>query len=183
MQVDRLGIPHVVLCTPKVFTDSRGWFFEAFNESAFGKYVSEGHHFVQDNHSRSAKGVVRGLHYQCSPHAQGKAVRVVRGAIFDVAVDIRRSSPTFGKWIGVELTEESHSYLWIPPGFAHGFMALTDGAEVLYKTTAPWAPECERAILWNDPQLAIAWPHAAHVIVADKDSNAPPLARARDLFP
>jgi dTDP-4-dehydrorhamnose 3,5-epimerase len=158
MQATRLAIPDVMLIEPKVFGDTRGFFFESFNQRAFNDATGTNHQFVQDNHSRSTQGVLRGLHFQVSPKAQGKLVRVVRGAVFDVAVDIRKSSPTFGKWVGMELSADNHRQLWVPPGFAHGFLVLSDTAEFLYKTTDYYAPEYERCIAWNDPVLAIAWP-------------------------
>ena len=157
MQATRLAIPDVVLIEPKVFGDARGFFFESFNQRAFNEATGTNHHFVQDNHSRSTKGVLRGLHYQIQ-QPQGKLVRVVQGAVFDVAVDIRKSSATFGQWVGVELSAENHRQLWVPPGFAHGFVVLSDTADFLYKTTDYYAPQYERCIAWNDPTLAIAWP-------------------------
>ena len=157
MQATRLAIPDVVLIEPKVFGDARGFFFESFNQRAFNEVPGTNHHFVQDNHSRSTKGVLRGLHYQIQ-QPQGKLVRVVQGAVFDVAVDIRKSSATFGQWVGVELSAENHRQLWVPPGFAHGFVVLSDTADFLYKTTDYYAPQYERCIAWNDPTLAIAWP-------------------------
>ena len=157
MQATRLAIPDVVLIEPKVFGDARGFFFESFNQRAFNEVTGTNHHFVQDNHSRSTKGVLRGLHYQIQ-QPQGKLVRVVQGAVFDVAVDIRKSSATFGQWVGVELSAENHRQLWVPPGFAHGFVVLSDTADFLYKTTDDYAPQYERCIAWNDPTLAIAWP-------------------------
>ena len=157
MQATRLAIPDVVLIEPKVFGDARGFFFESFNQRAFNEVTGTNHHFVQDNHSRSTKGVLRGLHYQIQ-QPQGKLVRVVQGAVFDVAVDIRKSSATFGQWVGVELSAENHRQLWVPPGFAHGFVVLSESADFLYKTTDYYAPEHERCIAWNDPTLAIAWP-------------------------
>ena len=157
MQATRLSIPDVVLLEPKVFGDARGFFFESFNQKAFNAATGTDHQFVQDNHSRSTKGVLRGLHYQ-SQQPQGKLVRVVQGAVFDVAVDIRRSSPTFGQWVGVELSADNHRQLWVPPGLAHGFLVLSDTADFLYKTTDYYAPEHERCIAWNDPALAIVWP-------------------------
>ncbi len=157
MKATRLTIPDVVLIEPKVFGDARGFFFESFNRRAFNEATGTRHQFVQDNHSRSSKGVLRGLHYQIQ-QPQGKLVRVVRGVVFDVAVDIRRSSPTFGQWVGVELSAENHRQLWVPPGFAHGFLVLSETADFLYKTTEYYAPEHERCIAWNDPALAIAWP-------------------------
>ena len=157
MQATRLAIPDVVLIEPKVFGDARGFFFESFNQRAFNEVTGTNHHVVQDNHSRSTKGVLRGLHYQIQ-QPQGKLVRVVQGAVFDVAVDIRKSSATFGQWVGVELSAENHRQLWVPPGFAHGFVVLSDTADFLYKTTDYYAPQYERCIAWNDPTLAIAWP-------------------------
>jgi dTDP-4-dehydrorhamnose 3,5-epimerase len=158
MKATRLAIPDVLLIEPKVFGDARGFFYESFNGKAFDEAV--GHHveFVQDNHSRSSKGVLRGLHYQLPPHAQGKLVRVTRGAVFDVAVDIRKSSPTFGQWVGQELSEENNKQLWIPPGFAHGFLVLSETADFLYKTTNYYAASHERSIAWNDAAVGIAWP-------------------------
>ena len=158
MQATRLAIPDVMLIEPKVFGDTRGFFFESFNQRAFNDATGTSHQFVQDNHSRSTQGVLRGLHFQVSPKAQGKLVRVVRGAVFDVAVDIRPGSPTAGQWVGVELTEDSHRQLWIPPGLAHGFLVLSESADFVYKTTDYYSPQHERSLAWNDPQLAIAWP-------------------------
>lgn len=158
MQFEKLAIPEVVLFTPKVFGDERGFFFESFNQNVFEQATGTAPAFVQDNHSKSVRGVLRGLHYQLPPHAQGKLVRVVQGAVFDVAVDIRKSSATFGQWVGVELSAENHRQLWVPPGFAHGFVVLSDTADFLYKTTDYYAPQYERCIAWNDPTLAIAWP-------------------------
>lgn len=157
MQATRLAIPDVMLIEPKVFGDARGFFFESFNQRAFNDATGTDHQFVQDNHSRSSRGVLRGLHYQIQ-RPQGKLVRVVRGAVFDVVVDIRKSSPTFAQWVGVELTEDDHKQLWIPPGLAHGFLVLSESADFLYKTTDYYSPQHERCILWDDPQLAIAWP-------------------------
>ena len=157
MQATRLAIPDVMLIEPKVFGDTRGFFFESFNQRAFNDATGTDHQFVQDNHSRSSKGVLRGLHYQIQ-QPQGKLVRVVRGAVFDVAVDIRQGSPTAGQWVGVELTEDSHRQLWIPPGLAHGFLVLSESADFVYKTTDYYSPQHERSLAWNDPQLAIAWP-------------------------
>ena len=169
MKATRLAIPDVVLIEPKVFGDARGFFFESFNQKAFNEATGTQHEFVQDNHSRSAKGVLRGLHYQVQ-QPQGKLVRVVRGAALDVAVDIRRDSPTFGKWVLVELTEANKKMLWIPEGFAHGFIALEDNTEFLYKPTDYYAKDCERCIMWNDPSLDIDWP-AQFPILSDKDSK------------
>ena len=169
MQAVRQSIPDVVLIEPKVFGDARGFFFESFNQKAFNEATGTQHEFVQDNHSRSAKGVLRGLHYQVQ-QPQGKLVRVVRGAVFDVAVDIRKGSPTFGQWVGEELSEDNHRQLWVPPGFAHGFVVLSDAAEFLYKTTDYYAPQFERCIMWNDPTLDIDWPTQLPIL-SDKDSK------------
>ena len=158
MQATRLAIPDVVLLEPKVFGDARGFFYESFNRQAFAQATGLDVDFVQDNHSRSARGVLRGLHYQLAPRAQGKLVRVARGAVFDVAVDIRRSSATFGKWVGVELSEDNHRQLWVPPGFAHGFMVLSDTADFLYKTTDYYSMPHERCIAWDDPSIGVVWP-------------------------
>jgi len=157
MKATPTAIPEVLIIEPKVFGDARGFFYESFNGKAFDQAVGRHVEFVQDNHSRSAKGVLRGLHYQIQ-QPQGKLVRVVRGAVFDVAVDIRKSSPTFGKWVGVELSEDNHRQLWVPEGFAHGFLVLSETAEFLYKTTDYYAPVHERGLRWNDPTLAIDWP-------------------------
>ena len=158
MQVTVTSIPEVLIIESKVFGDARGFFYESFNLEAFRKATGLARvEFVQDNHSRSAKGVLRGLHYQIR-QPQGKLVRVVRGAVFDVAVDIRKSSPTCGRWVGVELTEDNHRQLWVPPGFAHGFLVLSESADFLYKTTDYYAPAFERSIAWDDENLAIAWP-------------------------
>ena len=161
MKATPTAIPDVLIIEPKVFGDARGFFFESFNQRAFKQATVLEVNFVQDNHSRSAKGVLRGLHYQIE-QPQGKLVRVVRGAVFDVAVDLRKSSATFGKWVGAELTEENHRQLWVPPGFAHGFLTLSESADFLYKTTDYYAPEFERCIAWDDPALAIAWPLAGN---------------------
>ena len=157
MKATATAIDGVVVIEPKVFGDARGFFLESFNQQAFDDAIGQHVDFVQDNHSRSARGVLRGLHYQIQ-QPQGKLVRVVRGAVFDVAVDIRRSSSTFGQWVGVELSEDNHKQLWVPPGFAHGFLVLSDTADFLYKTTDYYAPAHERAIRWDDPKLAIQWP-------------------------
>ena len=179
MKVTSTAIPDVLVIAPKVFGDARGFFLESFNQTAFDDAI--GHHvdFVQDNHSRSAKGVLRGLHYQIQ-QPQGKLVRVVRGAVFDVVVDIRKSSPTFGQWAGVELTEDNHGQLWVPPGLAHGFLVLSKSADFLYKTTDYYAPAQERCILWNDETLAIDWPDVgAAPQLSAKDQAA---ARFNDVF-
>lgn len=177
MKVTRTAIPEVLIAQPKVFGDTRGFFYESFNQKAFNQTTGLNVSFVQDNHSRSDKGVLRGLHYQIH-QTQGKLVRVARGAVFDVAVDIRKSSPTFGQWVGVELTEENHCQLWVPPGFAHGFVVLSDSTDFLYKATDYYAPEFERCIAWNDPAIGIQWPIDAEPRVSAKDKAAPPLARA-----
>ena len=180
MQATRLAIPEVVLLAPKVFGDARGFFFESFNQKAFDEATGTRHDFVQDNHSRSSRGVLRGLHYQIQ-QPQGKLVRVVRGAVFDVAVDIRKSSPTFGQWVGAELSEDNQHQLWVPPGFAHGFVVLSDMAEFLYKTTDYYAPAHERCIAWNDPQLAIDWHFDGTPQLSTKDAQGVALAQA-ELF-
>lgn len=157
MRIEPTAIPDVLILEPRVFGDDRGFFMESFNQRHFDEAVGSHVEFCQDNHSRSSKGVLRGLHYQVR-QPQGKLVRVTRGRVFDVAVDIRRSSPTFGHWVGVELSELNHRQLWVPPGLAHGFLVLSDSADFLYKTTAFYAPEHERSIAWDDPQLNIQWP-------------------------
>ena len=157
MQVIPTSIPDVLIIEPKVFGDTRGFFMESFNAKAFDAAVGRHVEFVQDNHSRSTKGVLRGLHYQMQ-QPQGKLVRVARGAVFDVAVDIRKDSPTYGRWVGATLTEDNHRQLWVPPGLAHGFLVLSESADFLYKTTDYYSPEHERCIRWDDPQLAISWP-------------------------
>lgn len=176
MKVTPTAIPGVLVIEPKVFGDARGFFYESFNQQAFNEATGTNHQFVQDNHSRSAKGVLRGLHYQIQ-QPQGKLVRVARGAVFDVAVDIRKGSTAFGKWVGIELTEENHKQFWVPPGFAHGFLVLSESADFLYKTTDYYAPEFERCIAWNDPGIGIQWPLAQHGVASPqlsaKDSQAP----------
>lgn len=168
MKVTSTKLPGVLVIEPKVFGDARGFFYESFNSLAFDEAV--GHHvkFVQDNHSRSSQGVLRGLHYQIQ-QPQGKLVRVVHGAVFGVAVDIRRSSPSFGQWVGIELSGENHRMLWVPGGFAHGFLVLSESADFLYKTTDYYAPRHERCIAWNDPTLAIAWPDCPGLTLSAKD--------------
>lgn len=172
------AIPDVLVLEPRVFGDARGFFFESYNQRDFEQATGlQGVTFVQDNHSRSARGVLRGLHYQIqSP--QGKLVRVVQGEVFDVAVDLRRSSPTFGRWVAEVLSADNKKQMWIPPGFAHGFLVLSESAEFLYKTTDYWYPEHERSVLWNDPELAIAWPLADTPLLAAKDARASVLAHA-----
>jgi dTDP-4-dehydrorhamnose 3,5-epimerase len=182
MKFTQTSIPDVVLIKPSVFEDERGWFMESFNEQRFHAGLQKfglpvPRPFVQDNHSCSKKGVLRGLHFQRVPHAQGKLVRVVNGATFDVVVDIRQGSPTFGKWVGQTLNTENKHMLWIPEGFAHGFLALEDDTEFLYKTTDYYAKECEAAIHWDDPELDIAWPQIDGVIhVSAKDEHADPFS-------
>ena len=177
MKVTPTAIPEVLIIEPKVFGDARGFFYESFNQKAFNEATGTNYQFVQDNHSYSSKGVLRGMHYQIQ-QPQGKLVRVVRGAVFDVAVDIRKSSPTFGKWVGAELTEENHKQLWIPAGFAHGFLVTSDSAEFLYKTTDYYAPEQERSLLWNDLAVGVAWPITGKPQLADKDAAAKRLDEA-----
>ena len=180
MNVKPTAIPDVLIIEPKVFGDERGFFFESFNHRQFAKLIGRNVDFVQDNHSRSAKNVLRGLHYQIQ-QPQGKLVRVAQGAVFDVAVDIRRSSPTFGQHVGVELSAENKRMLWVPEGFAHGFVVVSDTAEFLYKTTDYWAPEFERSTLWNDPAIGIQWPIQGEPSLSAKDQHALPLAKA-ELF-
>ncbi|GAA6140500.1 dTDP-4-dehydrorhamnose 3,5-epimerase [Hydrogenophaga sp. 5NK40-0174] len=180
MNATRLAIPEVVLIEPKVFGDDRGFFFESFNHARFEEAIGRPVKFVQDNHSKSVKGVLRGLHYQMQ-QTQGKLVRVVQGEVFDVAVDIRRSSPTFGQWVGALLSAENKHQLWVPEGFAHGFLVLSDTAEFLYKTTDYYAPAHERSLLWNDPALGIEWPGNLTPTLSAKDADAPVLAQA-DVF-
>jgi dTDP-4-dehydrorhamnose 3,5-epimerase len=169
MKATRLEIPEVILFEPKVFGDERGFFYESFNQQKFNELSGLNVQFVQDNHSKSQKGVLRGLHYQLPPKAQGKLVRVVQGEVFDVAVDIRKDSPTFGKWVSAILSAENKQQLWIPEGFAHGFLTLSETAEFLYKTTDYYAPEMERCIVWDDKNLSIKWPILGKLIVSEKD--------------
>ena len=190
MQVDQLSttsgqlMEGPMLITPQVFGDERGLFFESWNQRRFDQAVGQPITFSQDNHSRSSRGVLRGLHYQLEPEPQGKLVRCPVGAIFDVAVDLRRNSPTFGQWVGAELSGENHRQLWVPVGFAHGFLTLSETAEVLYKASGFWSKTCERSLLWNDPEVGIAWPleqlGGAQPLLADKDAAAPTLAEAVD---
>jgi len=180
MRATVLPLDDVLLLEPKVFGDSRGFFYESFNQQAFDAATGTNHSFVQDNHSRSSKGVLRGLHYQIAPKAQGKLVRVVRGAVWDVVVDIRPSSPTFGQWAGVELSEDNQRQLWLPPGLAHGFLVLSDSADFLYKTTDYYSPQYERCIRWDDAQLGIQWPDVgAPFQLSDKDRAGCTLAEAQ----
>jgi len=181
MKLIQTRIPDVVIVEPAVFGDDRGWFMESYNQARFNAELGKlglptPRPFVQDNHSCSKKGVLRGLHYQLPPHPQGKLVRVTHGAAFDVAVDIRKGSPTFGQWVGVELSADNKRQLWIPEGFAHAFLTLTDDAHFLYKTTDGYAKDCERSILWNDPDIGIEWPlPGMQPLLAPKDAQAPGL--------
>ena len=177
MKVIACAIPDVLLIEPKVFGDERGFFFESFNRRQFVEILGSDVNFVQDNHSRSARNVLRGLHYQIQ-QPQGKLVRVVQGEVFDVAVDLRKSSPTFGQWVGEILSAENKRMFWVPEGFAHGFVVLSNTAEFLYKTTDYWAPEFERSIAWNDPTIGIQWPFEGEPTLSAKDQQAKPLATA-----
>ena len=182
MKVVPTAIPEIKLFKPTIHRDGRGFFAESFRQDLFNQATGTNYEFIQDNHSRSSKGVLRGLHYQLPPHAQGKLVRVISGAVFDVAVDIRRSSPTFGQWVGAELSAENHHQLWIPPGFAHGFVVLSDTADFVYKTTAYYAPESDRGLLWNDSDIAIAWPQLDIAFsLSEKDQHQPAFKQA-ELF-
>jgi dTDP-4-dehydrorhamnose 3,5-epimerase len=182
MKVVTTALPGVLILEPTVFRDERGFFLESFNQRSFDEAAGQHVGFVQDNHSCSRRGALRGLHYQLPPHTQGKLVRVVRGSVFDVAVDLRRGSPTFARWVSATLDATSQRQLWIPPGFAHGFVALEDDTHFLYKTTDFYTKECERSIVWNDPSLAIDWPLAGQApLLAPKDAAAPTLAQA-ELF-
>lgn len=179
MKLIQTAIPDVVIIEPSIFSDERGWFMESFNEQRFHNELTKlglsiPNAFVQDNHSCSNKGVLRGLHYQTAPYAQGKLVRVTQGSAFDVAVDIRKESPNYGEWVGVELTDKNNRQLWIPEGFAHGFVALEDNTHFLYKTTNYYSKECERSIIWDDENLAIDWPTINHteIIISQKDLAA-----------
>ena len=175
MKVTALSIPDVLLIEPQVFSDDRGFFFESFNQNKFEEAVGHKIHFVQDNHSKSVMGTLRGLHYQLPPKAQGKLVRVIQGEVFDVVVDIRKSSPTFGQWAGEILSADNKKQLWMPEGFAHGFMTLSDTAEFVYKTTNYYAPDLEQIIAWDDPTLGIHWPlEAALVKTSIKDKQGRP---------
>lgn len=169
MKIIDTEIPEVKIIEPKVFGDERGYFYESFNQNLFDSAVGHRVEFVQDNHSMSKKGVLRGLHYQLAPHAQGKLVRCVEGEVFDVAVDIRKSSQTFGQWIGVNLSAENHRQLWIPEGFAHGFVTLSERVQFIYKTTNYYAPQSERSIIWNDPEINIIWPKLESYTLSSKD--------------
>jgi dTDP-4-dehydrorhamnose 3,5-epimerase len=179
MKLTRTAIDGVLILEPRVFGDERGFFLESYNQKVFDDALGHELRFVQDNHSRSAKGVLRGLHYQLPPHAQGKLVRVTQGSVFDVAVDMRRSSPTFGRWVGVELSGQNHKQLWLPPGLAHGFLVTSDSADFLYKTTRYYAPEAERCVRWDDPAIGIDWSVlGGSPTLSAKDAAAPFLAEA-----
>jgi dTDP-4-dehydrorhamnose 3,5-epimerase len=177
MPIQNTNLPEVLIIEPKVFGDDRGFFYESFNAKSFMEQTGVKTDFVQDNHSKSAKGVLRGLHYQIQ-QPQGKLVRVVAGEVFDVAVDVRKQSPTFGKWVGVTLTADNKRQLWIPPGFAHGFLVTSESAEFLYKTTDYYAPEYERSILWNDPAIGIQWPLQGEPLLSNKDKVGKLLSEA-----
>lgn len=179
MKVERTSIPDVLVLEPKVFRDARGYFYESYNRRSFAAAAGLDVEFVQDNQSRSARNVLRGLHYQVR-QPQGKLVRVVAGEIWDVAVDLRRGSPSFGRWAAAKLDGDSHRMLWIPPGFAHGFVVLSEQADVIYKATDFYAPEHERTLLWNDPAIAIPWPLAGDPVMTDKDRRGVPLAGAEN---
>lgn len=177
MKVIRTEIPDVLLLEPRVFGDERGFFLESWNARAFSSAVGADVQFVQDNHSRSNCGVLRGLHYQIR-QPQGKLVRVARGRVFDVAIDLRKSKPTFGRWVGIELSEENHRQIWIPPGFAHGYLVLSESTDFLYKTTDYYAPEHERCIMWNDPEIGIDWPLDREPVLSTKDRLGLPFGKA-----
>jgi dTDP-4-dehydrorhamnose 3,5-epimerase len=182
MRIIPTALSEVLLVEPAVYGDPRGFFLESYNERRFNDAIGQEVRLIQDNHSRSSKHVLRGLHYQLPPHAQAKLVRVVSGAIFDVAVDVRRSSPTFGKWAGAYLSADNQHQLWIPEGFAHGFVTLSESADVLYKTSAYYSPADEASVAWNDPDLEIEWPLAGEPTLSNKDASAPPL-KAAPAFP
>ena len=182
METEPLEIPEVIVIKPKRFVDERGWFLESYNAHEFKKATGLHPKFVQDNHTKSKMGVFRGLHFQVPPKAQSKLVRVVRGCIFDVAVDIRRSSSTFGQFVSWKLSEENQEQLWVPEGFAHGFLTLSDTAEVLYTTTGHYAPETERTICWKDPQIGIEWPFLPSYHVSERDSKGLSLSEALVFF-
>ena len=172
MKVTSLSIPDLLLIEPEVFEDSRGFFFESFNQVGFEKATNISPIFVQENHSKSTKGVLRGLHYQVPPMAQDKLVRVIQGEIFDIAVDIRLDSPTFGQWVSEILSDKNKKQLWVPKGFAHGFLVVSESAEVVYKTSDVYVPKCERCICWNDPKIAVDWPlDNINLILSDKDKK------------
>jgi dTDP-4-dehydrorhamnose 3,5-epimerase len=182
MDFTHLALPGLIQFTPKIFGDDRGYFYESFNLQRFHELTGVKPEFVQDNHSKSLKGVLRGLHFQVQPKAQGKLVRVVQGEVFDVAVDIRKNSPTFGQWIGLVLSAENRKQIWIPEGFAHGFLTLSESAEFVYKTTEYYAPECERCIAWNDEEIQIDWPLSGAPTLSAKDQLGLPLSLV-EVFP
>ncbi len=179
-EFEKLGIPEVILIKPKVFSDQRGFYMETYKASDFKKNGIPDN-FIQDNHSKSKKGIIRGLHYQTDPKAQGKLIRVVKGSVFDVAVDLRKNSPYYGKWISAVLSADNKNMLWIPPGFAHGFLSLEEDSELLYKTTEEYSPEHEAGIKWNDPDISIEWPKIKHK-VSEKDSKLPSFKDAKNNF-
>ncbi len=181
MQVTQTPLAGLLVLQPKAFQDERGWFMESFNEARFQAAVGQPVHFVQDNHSFSTQGVLRGLHYQLAPHAQGKLVRVIEGSVWDVAVDIRAHSATLGQWFGLELSAANQKQLWIPVGFAHGFLTLSSTSQFLYKTTDFYDPSCERSILWNDAEVAINWPVSSTLLVNAKDRQASLYAHAQKM--
>lgn len=181
MNIIKTAIPDVLIIEPKVFGDARGFFYESFSQKLFDEAVGRNVKFVQDNHSKSSKGVLRGLHYQLAPFAQGKLVRCVAGEVFDVAVDIRKDSATFGQWVGVVLSAENKRQLWIPEGFAHGFVTLSETAEFLYKTTNYYSPEHDRGVIWNDPTINIKWPEIGEFLLSEKDQKQKSLLEA-ELF-
>jgi dTDP-4-dehydrorhamnose 3,5-epimerase len=179
MKITTTAIEGLLILEPRVFGDERGFFLESYNQKIFDAALGHEVRFVQDNHSRSAKGVLRGLHYQLPPHAQGKLVRVTQGSVFDVAVDMRRGSQSFGRWVGVELSGQNHRQLWLPPGMAHGFLVTSDSADFLYKTTQYYAPQAERCVRWDDPAIGIDWPALGRApVLSAKDAAAPLLADA-----
>jgi len=178
VETQSTSLPEVMLLTPQLLEDGRGFFYESWTAQAFAEAISPETEFVQDNHSGSRRGVIRGLHYQLPERPQGKLVRVVIGSVFDVAVDIRRSSPTFARWVGAELSAANRHQLWVPPGFAHGFLALTDPADMIYKVTDYFSPEHDRSIRWDDPDIGIEWPLEGEPLLSDKDANAPYLRDA-----
>ncbi|NIM40004.1 MAG: dTDP-4-dehydrorhamnose 3,5-epimerase [Hydrogenophaga sp.] len=182
LKVIPTDIAGVLVLEPQVFGDARGFFYESFNQRLFNEATGLDVHFVQDNHSRSARGVLRGLHLQLPPHAQGKLVRVTSGSVFDVAVDVRTASPTYGQWVGVELSEDNRRQLWIPPGLAHGFLVTSESADFLYKTTDYYTPAAERSIRWDDPALDIGWPLDGSPTLSARDAAAPGLAQAQHSF-
>lgn len=182
MNVIKTAIPDVLIFEPKVFGDERGFFFESYNHKQFEESIGHPVNFVQDNHSKSIKGVLRGLHFQLHPHAQGKLIRCIAGEIFDVAVDVRESSPTFGKWVSVIISEQNKKQIYIPEGFAHGFYVISDIAEVIYKTTEFWSKEHERSIRWSDSDINIDWPISSDPILSEKDACAVSLKQLKELF-